>query len=250
MCVKIAGVDGCKGGWVVAFGHGWPPRELPRLVLCLTFADVVAMTQCYVALVVDMPIGLPSASDWPRACDMAAQALLRATVATQKRRVAGASSRVFHAPPREALDAETPMEFQQRHKQLCGGKGAGLPVWGLVPKLREVDAVMTRALQERVREFHPELAWMRLAGKVLPSKHRPEGVAARRQLLEPHVPGLDDLLAPRREIGRGIAEDDVLDALVGLRVAHGLAQTPIEAKRLPRGAAPHDENGLRSEVWY
>jgi predicted RNase H-like nuclease len=248
----IGGVDGCKGGWVVALGDGWPPRPTPRLILCPAFADVVALTRGCTAVVVDMPIGLPSARDWPRACDLAAKALLAEINAAQTHRVPGASSRVFLTPPRETLSANTPPEFQQRHHQFCQGKGAGLPVWGILPKLREVDATMTRKpeLQRWVREFHPELAWMRLAGEVLPSKHKPDGLAARRKLLARHVPGLDDLLARRREIGPGVAEDDVLDALIGLHVADGLTQTPLTARRLPRCVIPIDKNSLRAEIWY
>ena len=58
-----------------------------------------------------------------------------------------------------------------------------MPVWGIVPKLREVDAVMTPGLQKRVMEFHPGLVWKRLAGRVLAPKHGARGAVQRLAVL-------------------------------------------------------------------
>lgn len=225
-------MDGCKGGWLVALADGWPPREPPQLYVGRTFADVLALTEACAAVVVDMPIGLPGpAPDWPRACDVAAR----------KELGRGGASRVFNAPPRETLAARDVRHFQELHGQLCAGTGAGYPVWPLVPKLREVDAAMTPELQPRVREFHPELAWLRLAGRLLASKHTRKGLDERRQLLAPHVPVLAEAAA-----------DDILDALVGLHVAHGLTQARVTAQRIPPlpCPVPVDARGLRMEIWY
>ena len=49
----VAGVDGCKGGWVVAlWGRG------VELILCADFVEVVEVTRDCSAVAVDMPIGL------------------------------------------------------------------------------------------------------------------------------------------------------------------------------------------------
>jgi predicted RNase H-like nuclease len=48
------------------------------------------------------------------------------------------------------------------HREIRG-KGSGLPVWGIVPKMLEVNRLMEErvandpAVQGRIIEFHPEL---------------------------------------------------------------------------------------------
>ena len=54
----IAGVDGCRGGWVAVLWHG--PGHAAEYRLCPTFADVLALAAG--AIAVDMPIGLPDTS--------------------------------------------------------------------------------------------------------------------------------------------------------------------------------------------
>jgi predicted RNase H-like nuclease len=130
-------------------------------------------------------------------------------------------------------------------------RGAGLPVWGIVPRLREVDATMTPALQGRIMEFHPELAWKRLAGRVLLSKHTAAGLVQRLGLLRPHVPNLDEMDGGARTSGAAHAGlDDVLDALVGLAVAASIRTQRCQAYRLPESEPQRDERGLRMEIWY
>src|SRR5207248_1097349 len=72
-------------------------------------------------------------------------------------------------PPRSCLEAKTPSEFQTMHFG-ARAKGAGLPVWGILPKIIEVNRLLEERittdprLQDRIIEFHPELTWKRLAG--------------------------------------------------------------------------------------
>lgn len=177
------GVDGCRGGWQCAWlaTDGWSLRRIP------TFEEVLAAFPAEAALAVDMPIGLPEAGF--RECDLEARRLLG--------RFAG---RVFLAPPRPCLDARTPAEFQAIHRRLTG-KGAGVPVWRIVPQMLELERLLGPGLHQRVFEAHPELAFQALAGGPLPSKHTSEGLAARRRVL-----GL--------RIERGPHTDDELDAMV------------------------------------
>jgi predicted RNase H-like nuclease len=187
---------------------------------------------------VDMPIGLPTGSDL-RLCDGIARQKLGAT-----------SNRLFLAPPRSTLRAATAQEFQRLHREATR-HGAGLPVWGLVEKLRQVDRAMTPALQDRVMEFHPELAWQHLnGGTPLVSKHQPEGLAQRQALLRPHVPELDQLTAWKQRLGRAAGPDDLLDALVGLAAAQAFVDGPDTSRRTPAEHPPLDERGLRMEIWF
>jgi predicted RNase H-like nuclease len=229
----IAGVDGCRGHWLVARSPRWPCDRPPDLLVCKAFADVLAATAACDVVTVDMPIGLPDGAA-PRACDMEAWALLGG---------AGKKS-VFPAPPRSTLGARTPLMFQALYRQACG-KGAPVPLWGIVPKIVEVDAAMSASLQSRIREFHPELAWRRLAGTMLPSKRTDAGVAARARLLSASIRNVHALvLNPPRPARR----DDVLDALIGVLVAADAAAG--QAERAPSENPAHDARGLRMEIWY
>jgi predicted RNase H-like nuclease len=164
----VAGVDGCRGGWIVAWGGG--VQVLPM------FAHIVSLR--FDLVLVDIPIGLLDAG--PRHCDMEARALIGAR-----------RSSVFPAPSRSLLRS-------RRYAGQCS-----VQLWNILDKIREVDAAMTPALQRRVREAHPEVSFALLNGGPLRyPKKRPEGDAERRALLRPlfgdlpPVPGAatDDVL--------------------------------------------------------
>ena len=61
----IAGVDGCKAGWIIALAAGWPCVEPPYLLLCRDFQALLAVTAECRAVMVDMPIGLPAGPESP-----------------------------------------------------------------------------------------------------------------------------------------------------------------------------------------
>jgi predicted RNase H-like nuclease len=145
-----AGVDGCRGGWVVATDDG----ATAGLSVVTRFADVLALVDGMVA--VDMPIGLPALGS-RRACDTAARKALG------PRR-----SSVFPAPSREALAASSFAEVT----------GLSIQAWNLVPKVREVD----EAWEHRVREVSPEPAFAVLAGQ--PMAHPKRTAAGRAERLE------------------------------------------------------------------
>ena len=233
--MMIAGVDGCRAGWFVALAETWPGNKVPSFAVCPEFRDVLAFTASCKMIVVDMPIGLPSEAE-KRKCDLEVRNLL----APEGR------SRVFFTPPCTTLDASSYNIFLEKHRQATG-RGASRQTYGIVPKLREVDPVMTPELQERVREFHPELAWKRLAGKVLKSKHTENGINDRWSILEKSgAYWVKDLKDRKPPVGTKI--DDVLDAFVGLHVAVSI--TNNTAPRLPKSEIQHDSRGLRMEIWY
>lgn len=232
----IAGVDGCKAGWLVVSADALPASSVSA-TLCDTFATVAHVTQSCRTTVVDMPIGLPDcdeASPFPRLCDVEAKQLLGPK-----------ASSVFYAPPRECLSAKTPKQFQAVHRKLTG-RGAGLPVWGIVPKITEVDELMTPELQKRIFEFHPELAWQRAnGGKGLEKKKLDLGKQQRREILSPAIHELARLEAWVHKVGRGVAIDDLFDALIGLKVASEISKDNF----LPQMTAV-DSKGLRLQYVY
>lgn len=236
-CSVIASVNGFEGGWVVAMAGRWESSKPPQLIACPNFTSVLKETESCKVVVVDIPIGLPSGAE-SRTCDMEAR------IALGKSR----QSRLFLCPPRQRRETNTPQEFQKRIKELTG-KGAGWPVWGIVGKIKEVDDAMTPDLQNRIMEFHPDLAWKRLAGSVLASKHGAEGLLHRINILNKHEASWLAELKTGRLAGK-VKLDDVLDSIVGLSVAHAVAEDPGYKNKFPQSDSPKDEPGLRMEIWF
>jgi predicted RNase H-like nuclease len=132
--------------------------------------------------------------------------------------------------------------------------GLSIQAFNIVPKIREVDRLMTPALQHRVYEAHPELAFRALAGH--PMHYRKKTVAGREERLRaleqaPHRlfrdirPAVARILQEYRRAQ--VAPDDVLDAYVLVGTALRIWQA--QAQRVP--AVPLcDQQGLRMEIWY
>lgn len=233
----IAGVDGCKAGWVVAVARVCGGR-LGRLdvTVCPTFGDVLRLSPRPRVVAVDMPIGL---LDRParggRACDQAARRILG-------RR----ASCVFTPPSRRILSATT--------YGLARREGLSRQAFNIMPKIREVDRVVTRRLQSRIFEAHPELAFARLAGR--PMRFNKKTGAGRRERLRAITRAMPDLSARIAKLLRAVttslprrvvSPDDVLDALVLALTAQRICRG--EAQALPDRPI-RDRRGLRMEIWF
>lgn len=203
--------------------------------ICSDFRSLLEFTRDCERVVVDIPIGIPSGRRI-RVCDLQAKDLLKAS---------GASSAVFLAPPRETFPAENPEMFQKLHKE-ARAKGAGLPVWGILAKIKEADESMKPEFQKRVLEFHPELAWLRVAGRYLGSKHTDAGLVERTAVLERYVRDFVRASEWRARLGRAARLDDLLDAMIGLAAA----ETSLRSRthRLPKDIKDLDERGLSMEM--
>ena len=215
----LAGVDGCRTGWVVVTDGG--------AAVVPTFAAVLGSLPGDAIIAIDIPIGLADHYErGGRACDRQARAALG--------RARGSS--VFPAPPRPGLGARTLAAARAR------GWPATLQALNLLPKIEEVDACMTPALQTRVFEALPELAFRELnrGEPVVPNKRHAEGRARRWALL-----GSAGIPRPDRPRA-GEAEDDLVDACAELWIARRLARG--DAVRVPDDPA-HDAHGLRMEIW-
>lgn len=216
---SVAGVDGCRSGWVVVF------RDQAEVVP--TFAEVVAALPDDTIIAIDVPIGLEDRyAPGGRECDRLARRLLG--------RVRGSS--VFPAPPRPALGARAMGTARAR------GWPVTLQALNILPKIEEVDAMMTPELQTRVFEAHPELCFLELndGRPLLRNKRGRAGRDDRWALLERG--GVVRPLRPRR----GEAEDDLVDACAELWIAQRIARG--HGVRVPDDP-PRDGRGLRMEIW-
>jgi predicted RNase H-like nuclease len=227
---RFAGVDGFKKGWLIALADEWPPHSL-ELAHAPTFREVADLTSKCLAVAVDMPIGLPK-GDSRRLCDLAARTQL-----------GSAGSSVFPAPPRETLICCDPHHFQDAHRK-AAGRGASLPVWGIIQKIREVDEVMTAEKQHRIIEFHPEVTWTRLLLSRPPSKHNAAGLLMRLSHLSIQFPEVFNLAKTDAAVLCKL--DDLLDAVVGIAAAIGKHDRLTE----PLGSEDQvDAKGLKMQIW-
>lgn len=120
--------------------------------------------------------------------------------------------------------------------------------WAIVGKIKQVDEILCQnpALQQRIREVHPEVSFYVLAGDrpMQYSKKSRAGRAERRNLLEPIFgQALRDALAKTGNLDA--AEDDILDAVAVLwsarRIADGVLRSISPATQL-------DSCGLTMEI--
>jgi predicted RNase H-like nuclease len=201
--VRVAGVDGTKGGWVAIvledgrFAAGKILRPLETVFDELADASVIA---------IDVPIGFG-----PRTADVAARAYLK-----------GAASVVFSTPARDVLE-----------KPFGPGLGVSAQSHALGPRILHITE-LARA-DRRLHEVHPEVSFRAMnEGRRLRFRKKSAGGALERiELLRRHGVVLGDLgdasTAPL---------DDALDAAAaawtGHRIATGAARTlPDRLEEVP-----------------
>jgi predicted RNase H-like nuclease len=227
---RVAGIDGCRGGWVVVTAplEGDGPYDVRAVAdLRSVLADVDAGRLRAVAI--DIPIGLPESG--PRVADVEA-----------RRRVGPRRNSVFPAPARAVIGATTYADACARSRQ-ASGKAISKQLFNILGKIAEVDALMTPTLQDRVVEMFPEWSLTVLAGA--PMAH-PKSTAAGRAERAAALGTVFDrqtLETQLRHPPRGARADDVLDALAGAWTARRLARGTAE--RVGGGV---DARGLRMEV--
>ena len=144
----VSGIDGCRGGWV-GFKVDLPSRKTSVEVIDLA-AILSNRLPDLGAIAIDIPIGL---LDHARACDIAARKLLG--------RPRGSS--VFPVPCRAAIRATNYDDATAANKQRTGKK-LSVWTWGIVPKIKEVDDVITPECQQWAFEVYPEVCFWALAG--------------------------------------------------------------------------------------
>ena len=225
----VAGVDGCRAGWV-AF-----KVEASSLATSVEVVDLSTLLRHrpsdLACLGIDIPIGL---LDRPRACDLAARKLLG-----QPR-----GSSVFPAPCRAALQVKTYAEGSSVNRQKTG-RGLSQQAWGIAPKIKQIDDAITPECQQWAFEVHPEVCFWALAGR-RPMRHKKktkEGATERIAALRPVFPEIERHLASRPPL---VAGDDLLDAAVAAWTALRLLDGKPECVCSPE----RDEKGLAVAIYY
>lgn len=240
--LRVAGIDGCRLGWIAVLreytAQDAPPRH--TLLQFPRFAELLADPGISV-LAVDMPIGLPErAGPGGRGPERCVRPLLGER-----------QSSVFSVPARAAV-------FCEDYGAACAAalatsdppRKVSRQAFHLFPKIREIDTVMTPALEARVFEVHPELAFWRLNGERAMSLPKKVKSAASMPGLEERIAllcryGYDEAFLRQRP-PRGAGRDDLIDACVNAVIAERIAQG--RATPFP-GAPERDARGLRMAIW-
>jgi predicted RNase H-like nuclease len=250
--VTIAGVDGCKAGWVTVILQ---PGGAPGVFVFASFADLVASLPGDARIAVDMPIGLP---EFSRKGGRGPEAAVRAFLGARQ-------SSVFSIPSRAALYAETEAfvtveRWHAAHRRASAvarttsdpPRGVSIQAFGIFPKIREIDGLLRERpeLRPRIYESHPEVAFCRLNGgrpMSLPKKIRgtinPAGMEERKALLCAcgYQRSFLDQVVPK-----GAAVDDFLDASAMMLIAGRLARGQAKPYPDPPGV---DGHGIPVAIW-
>lgn len=217
---RIVGVDGWNRRWVAAEVRG---RRLTWQVQ----PDFQAVLDAYpgARIGMDMPIGLPGPNQ-TRMCDQQARGV-----------AVGSASSVFPAPSRAMVAA------WREGDRYGPGRGISAQAWNLIPAVAQVDRTMTRDLQNRVIEVHPECSFRTMGYPIDASKKTGRGIGQRIRALSaffdlgrlgdaPRGPGIDDLL------------DAAAVAWTAQRWRDGRAIVMPEVS-----PAPRDDRGLAMQIW-
>ena len=237
--MKLIGIDGCADGWLAAISderlQAVEFSVLPRLDHLFERAAVDD-----VLVVIDIPIGL--ADNGPRVCDIEARRLLG--------RPRGSS--VFPAPNRRTLAASN-YEEACRLNRAVSGTALSKQAFAILPKIREVDGLISPGLQTVIREAHPEVTFAALAGlgrglafpkKSTASNRR--GEDERLHVLAGYIGRFDPGSVRSSPRPARTQRDDVVDAAACLVTAYRVSRG--EHLRLPAGDPPIDAHGLRMEI--
>jgi len=201
----LYGIDGCRGGWLVARVPEASEREFhPEFFVRTNLQSIFAQARKGVAVVaIDIPIGIPETGE--RRCDIRAREELPN----------GRKSCVFPVPTRSALPATNYIEAcLLNHK--ASGRRISVQSFGILPKIREIDRLMTPGLQQFVREAHPEVTFAVLADQTdLGKKTCAAGRAKRLAVLADQGLrlSLEEIRQQRMLLGRHLVKiDDLIDA--------------------------------------
>ncbi len=205
----VAGVDGCRAGWLVVLAEVLRTEVRVRSVEVMPKFDRVLEMGCR-AVAADIPIGLPECAEpGGRGADRAARA-----------RLGPRRSSVFSPPIRAVLDCtDYPAALEVMRASSDHSIGFTKQCWNIVPKIREVDAMLRGRSAYAVYECHPELSFAAMAGQPMVNpKATANGAEERRSLLKKS--GIPLQMTPIK----GAKIDDILDAHACLWTAARIAR--------------------------
>jgi threonine dehydratase len=238
----IAGVDGCRQGWVAVL-LDLQGIELPRVRVVACLSEITDAPEAPTVIAIDIPIGL---ADRIEGSGRPAEQAVRSFLGERQ-------SSVFSIPSRSAV-------YAQEYNESCSlafstsqpPRRISKQGFMLFPKIREIDELLRGRpeLVSRLFETHPEVAFWSMNGekplshpKKIKGKPNAAGLAERQGLLR--GAGLPADLV-KHERPRGAGADDYLDALAALVVAREIERG--NGRPFPSPPAI-DAHGLPIAIW-
>lgn len=248
--MRVAGVDGCKGGWVAVIIE---PDGSGQAMRIAQLADLFGRPLAPDIVAVDMPIGLP---DRIGAKGRAPERRVRPNLGQRQ-------SSVFSMPSRAAVEAaeDDSVPEEERYRHVCTlarhtsypPRAVAKQGYALFSRILDIDRWLRANpdLQPRVFECHPEVSFWAMNGEhplALPKKVQnrpnPEGLEERRSLLG-RAGFTEDLCSAIKARALGVGQDDLIDACAAAWTARRLASG--EAVSFPP-VPEHDSYGLRIAI--
>ena len=228
--MHVAGVDGCRGGWICVHQD----QGLIEEKIFEYFQQVIDYLGPESVIAVDIPIGLPAKGS--RSCDKAARKLLGWPRACC----------VFSVPVWGVISETDYKTACDKHRKI-DGRAISKQSFCIFPKIREVNEILKNqpSLQVHIREIHPEVSFAiwNQGRPMRNKKSSPSGIEERARLIDNEWPGERERLL--RELGLSKCRiDDVNDALAALWSAKRIAAGTAEVY----GSNEIDQYGLRMEI--
>lgn len=200
--MKFIGIDGCKKGWfLVILEDNRCKVDIIESIQKLT--DYA--TDKNDIVVIDIPIGLMNGRN-ERKCDSEA-----------RKKLGPRRSSVFPVPTEQAVYCTSYEECCEKNEEITGKK-ISRQAFGIVPKIREVDAYIKHNKPNfTFIESHPEVAFWSLNNQahLQHGKKTNDGINERLRILKSHEPRAGDIYNRARSTfaKKDLAEDDVIDAI-------------------------------------
>ncbi|WP_457558777.1 DUF429 domain-containing protein [Candidatus Harpocratesius sp.] len=215
------GVDGCRGGWIVAVIHN------NRFINWEVFETIQDLWSKYGTsplnasrILIDIPIGLVERGLNTRECDAFARSVLKRP----------RSSSIFNPPCRSALYAKD-YDLANKINRKFTKKGISIQAWNISKKIKEVDLFLRQNLylNRIIWESHPEICFWALNQKksMKNNKRSKAGIKERLTLLKNWMNKCEitietDLLSYGNFSSKKVQKDDKIDSLVLALTATGL----------------------------
>jgi predicted RNase H-like nuclease len=184
-------------------------------------------------ILINIPIGLKDGGSGERLSDIGSRRILKAR-----------KSSIFPVPCREAIYAENYEKACEINKELTG-KRISRQTWNIIPKIRDVDAFLTKneVFRGKIKETAPEVCFQAFTGFPMRyPKKSPDGFSERMKVLRSICLASDKIAdsALSKYRRKEVAKDDILDALVAAVTAkmgqrYGFQYVPGEPEKDSEG---------------
>ncbi len=198
--MNIAGVDGCRYGWIVAFYT----NNQYHIKIFTSISQMMQNIPPMERILIDMPMGL-STPGFPRTIDT-----------TLRKHLPQRGSTVFNVPCKAAVYEEDFAKAKQLNIEV-EGKSLSLQTLNIKHKIKELDEYLTKtSSQTEIIESHPELCFKHLNKDILLTKKSiNEGLTERLEILQKWD---SNIIAAYQKAfqqfkRKDVKPDDIVDAL-------------------------------------